>query len=141
MAEEVDLDFPATTRGLQTALQAIETACTGWEITPDIVARARVVFEELFTNTVKYGYGGECERPIWLRIAGSGGILCLTYEDEGPTFDPTRWKPEEPVASPLDNTREGLSGIAMVLGLSKTAAYARLADRNRITIMLSPEMH
>jgi serine/threonine-protein kinase RsbW len=136
MADEFALDFHATTRGLQAALEAIDTTCATWQTAPDAIARARIVLEELFTNTVKYGYGGEYERPVRLRMTGEGRALRLIYEDEAPMFDPTLWKPRQVTSSPLENTREGLAGIAMVRGLSKTVEYVRLPNGNRITLML-----
>jgi serine/threonine-protein kinase RsbW len=130
MPADFDVNVPATTRGLQVALEALETFCDGRGIAEDIARRARVVIEELFTNTIKYGYGGECERPVRLK-GHDGGVLTLVFEDEAPPFDLTTWTPPQLLPS---ERPEGRAGIVMILGLSSRVAYAQLANGNRITI-------
>jgi anti-sigma regulatory factor (Ser/Thr protein kinase) len=126
MPGDLDLSVPATTRGLSQALNALEAICR--EVS--LLSRGRIVLEELFTNTIKYGYGGECERPVRLSLRLEGA-LTLVIEDEAPLFDPTVWTP--PPGSP---ERIGQAGIAMVMGLSSQVSYQALANGNRITIII-----
>ena len=132
MSADFDVNVPATTRGLQVALEALETFCDGRGIAGDIARRARVVVEELFTNTIKYGYGGECERPVRLSGRVENGLV-LVFEDEAPPFDLTVWQP--PALRP-DERPAGQAGIAMILGLSSHVASARLVNGNRVTVTL-----
>lgn len=134
MSADFDVNVPATTRGMQVALEALETFCDGRRVDPDVARRARVVVEELFTNTIKYGYGGECERPVRLSGRVDGGLV-LAFEDEAPAFDLTAWQPPQllPDARPA-----GQAGIVMILGLSSRVSYARDAHANRITIAIAP---
>jgi anti-sigma regulatory factor (Ser/Thr protein kinase) len=127
MPGDLDLSVPATTRGLSEALNALENACGAGHA---LLARGRVVLEELFTNTIKYGYGGECERPVRLSFRLEGALTFI-IEDEAPLFDPTRWVP--PPGSP---ERVGQAGIAMVMGLSSQVSYQALANGNRITVVI-----
>lgn len=130
MPADLDLTVPATTRGLRAALQSLEDVCAAGHVDDALVSRGRIVIEELFTNTIKYGYGGECERPVRLGISAGGG-LTVTIEDEAPAFDPTAWKPAS--AAP---ERIGQAGIAMVMGLSSQVSYQALANGNRITVVI-----
>jgi len=137
MLADLDLNVSATTRALRAALQAADEICAALAVDTRLVSRARIVIEELFTNTIKYGYGGECERPVRLRLS-VGGALTVTIEDDAPPFDPTLWKraanvPESPGDRPV-----GQSGIALVLGLSSDVKYLRLPGGNRITVILGP---
>jgi anti-sigma regulatory factor (Ser/Thr protein kinase) len=126
-ARDLALELPATSSGLRDGLTSIEEACNGWGISRDDVSRLRVVVEELFTNTIKYGYGGECERPVRITLRCSPHIE-LVYEDQAPPFDPTAWRaPSEPAAA-------GRQGIALVRGLSKSVRYERLPTGNRVTL-------
>lgn len=126
MPGDLDLSVPATTRGLAQALDALEAVC----LEMNLLTRGRIVLEELFTNTIKYGYGGECERPVRLsfRVASA---LTLVIEDEAPMFDPTHW-----IAPPGSPERVGQAGIAMVMGLSSQISYQALANGNRITVVI-----
>lgn len=132
MPSDFDLSVPATTRGLRAALQSLEEVCAAGHVDGDLVSRGRIVIEELFTNTIKYGYGGECERPVRL-VLSVVGALTVTLEDEAPPFDPTAWK-----AAPGAPERVGQAGIAMVMGLSSRVAYQALPAGNRITIVIAP---
>jgi anti-sigma regulatory factor (Ser/Thr protein kinase) len=126
MPGNLDLSVPATTRGLSQALDALEAVCRE----ANLLSRGRIVLEELFTNTIKYGYGGECERPVRLSF-GFADALTLIMEDEAPLFDPTRWAP-----APGSPERVGQAGIAMLMGLSSQISYQALANGNRITVLI-----
>jgi anti-sigma regulatory factor (Ser/Thr protein kinase) len=130
---ELKLNCPARITALHAALDAIEQACDTWKIDISLVSRARIAVEELFSNTVKYGYGEECERPVRLHLRPNPE-LTLTYEDEAPSFNPLTleagryegFAPEEP---PI-----GQAGIAMVIGLAAHVDYQRRAGANCLTI-------
>jgi len=135
MPETLDEVFPATTQGLHAALRAIELFCDGRNLDADLVSRARIIVEELFTNTIKYGYGGECDRPVKLRIADKPALV-LTFEDDAAKFDPTRWLPDHPADVPADQRPEGKAGIPLVLGLAKRVRYVPREKGNRIEITI-----
>ena len=137
MPADLDLNLPATTSGLRAALQSIEEICASHHVEIGMVARARIVVEELFTNTIKYGYGGECDRPVRLSLS-IGSALTLILEDAAPPFDPTLWKPAENVPQLPSERQVGQAGIAMVLGLSSQVKYLPLTNGNRITIVIEP---
>jgi serine/threonine-protein kinase RsbW len=125
--------FPASTPGLATALKNIETFCNARALPRNLVSRVLIIVEELFSNTLKYGYGGESDRPVTLRIS-AGSVLTMTYEDEAGPFDPTKHKPNLTVRP--DEGPEGHSGIAIVLGFVASAQYLRLPNGNRLTFTL-----
>lgn len=128
---ELNLNYQAEYCALHTALEAIEDACNIWKIDLSLVSRARIVVEELFSNTIKYGYGEECKKPVRLSLR-SHPELTLIYEDEAPPFNPLTW-----TAGPHDapaERRPGLAGIALVIGLSATARFERRDGANRLTM-------
>jgi serine/threonine-protein kinase RsbW len=102
----------------------------------DATLRVVLVLEELFTNTVTHGYPADAEGPIWVALAGQeGGAIEVTYEDAGLAFDPFAGAPA-PARAPEEQAPGGL-GLALVQGLSVSASYARMGDRNRITLTVS----
>ena len=97
--------------------------------------RVVLVLEELFTNTVTHGYADGSEGPVWVTLAAEGGVIEITYEDAGPAFDPLTGAPAPPLA-PRGETPGGL-GLALIRGLTASAAYARIGDRNRVSLTVS----
>jgi serine/threonine-protein kinase RsbW len=137
MPADLDLIVPATTRGLHAALQALEETCLSRNVPPDVVSRARIVIEELFTNTIKYGYGAECDRPV--RICLNAAVaLTITLEDEGGPFDPTRWYAERDTRTLPSERPVGQAGIALIMGLTSKVSYRRLPAGNSTTIVIEP---
>jgi anti-sigma regulatory factor (Ser/Thr protein kinase) len=135
MPADLDLTVPATTRGLRTALEAIDRVCAARQAGADVTARTRIVVEELFTNTIKYGYGGESERPVRVAVHVTHEIT-VTIEDEAPHFDPTNWR--APSASPGDRP-PGQAGIPLVMGFAKAASHRTLSATggNCVTIVIA----
>ena len=134
MPAELKQSFPATTNGLRAALEAIDQAGKAWSLNPDLVTRMQIIVEELFSNTIKYGYGMECGRPVRLHLLG-GPPPRLAYEDEAPPFDLTSWKP--PTAS-HDEVPVGQAGLALGLGLSSSVHYVARPQGNHIEIGFEP---
>ena len=135
MRTDLDEVFPATTEGLHAALGAIDRFCAGRNLDADLVSRARIIVEELFSNTIKYGYGGECDRPVRLRLSDDS-VFLLTLEDEAAQFDPTRWRPDHSADAALDRRSEGKAGIALVLGLAAHVRYIPREKGNCVEIEL-----
>jgi len=133
MSADLVLELSATTTGLRSCLDRIMESCTRSKLPRDTISRLQIAVEELFTNTIKYGYGGECDRPVRLRLRCSPRIE-LVYEDAAPPFDPTTWRETTPpgAAPPLDGV--GRKGIALVLGLAKSVRYQKLREGNRLTL-------
>jgi serine/threonine-protein kinase RsbW len=134
---EVEVCFSATMDGLAIALTTIDQFRAARNLQRDEIARARVVAEELITNTIKYGYGGECERPIRMRLTAEPA-LTIVYEDEAEPFDPTHWRPQPEWELPSLERPDGLSGIVMVFGLSSSVDYQPQPAGNRLVITFAP---
>jgi serine/threonine-protein kinase RsbW len=129
--DELVLDVPATATGLRSSLERITRACARRKLPRDTASRLQIVVEELFSNTIKYGYGGESEQLVHLHLRLSPRIS-LVYQDAAPPFDPTTWRETAP--RPAADQQVGRRGITMVLGLAESARYERLAGGNRLTL-------
>jgi serine/threonine-protein kinase RsbW len=136
MPADLDLTLPATTRGLRQALESLEAVCAARRVEADLISRAAIVVEELFTNTIKYGYGGEGDQPVRLALQLADDVQ-LTYEDDAPHFDPTRWALAS--GTPAGELPVGRAGIPLVMRLSLSVAYQPLSASagNRIVIVLA----
>jgi serine/threonine-protein kinase RsbW len=99
---------------------------------PEATIRVVLVLEELFTNTVAHGYPAGSEGPVWISLGLAGNAIEITYEDAGPPFDPIGGAPVAP--RPHEEPTLGGIGLALVRGLSASARYARVGDRNRVIL-------
>jgi serine/threonine-protein kinase RsbW len=124
----------ATRDDLASALQMIEQYCQSRNIGREGAMRVLVVVEELFTNSIKYGYGGETDRPVRITLRHGVG-LALTYEDDAPAFDPTRWNSDATLTA-TERRPVGQTGIPLVLGLATSARYERHGNINRLLLEL-----
>jgi anti-sigma regulatory factor (Ser/Thr protein kinase) len=134
----LEIELPATHSALLACLETIGDFGAAAKLTPDLVARARIVVEELYSNTIKYGYGEECDRRVWLRLSAEGSLTVI-YEDDAPTFDPTSWALSSGEGdgrpSAAESPREGQAGLALMFGLASSVAYEPRAEGNRLVVI------
>ena len=131
----VEIETPAKLKSLMACSERIGHACASANLDPEVIARARIVLEELFLNTIRYGYGGECERPVRLALhRGRGSSLTLVYEDEAPPFNPVAWRGRPDRAFASDALREGEAGLDLMFGLSSSLDYEPTGAGNRVTV-------
>jgi serine/threonine-protein kinase RsbW len=125
-------DLPARTAdavavGERAELWAVEVGCDS-----GVALKLTLILEELATNTVKYGYCGECDSPIRIALAYDGARLTLTYEDEAPAFDPMK----QIAATVPGDAPVGGFGLHMIKGLAESMVYTRDGQRNVVRIVL-----
>ncbi len=80
--------FPARMSALSEVVSHIDNICgeTGQETQQRL--RIELVIEELFTNTVSHGYGGDSEQPVWISAEVSAGKLLIVYQDSARACNP-----------------------------------------------------
>lgn len=104
-------------------------------VAPDLVARAELILEELFRNSVLHGYRGDARGSVWL--SGGDEPASFWYEDEAPAFDPLSAPPgvHGPVPGrPLAEQPVGGVGLLLIRRMARRAAYQRTDGRNRIHV-------
>jgi anti-sigma regulatory factor (Ser/Thr protein kinase) len=126
--------FSARMNALPEILGCVRQACHDAGIVAPAALRAELVIEELFTNTVRHGYRGECDRPVWLHALPAPGQLCLTYQDAAAAFDPLAVRPDPGRGAPHC---VGGQGIHLVCALASSIAYRRAGERNILTLLFA----
>ena len=96
------------------------------------ILRVELAIEELFTNTVRHGYGADSDALVWLRLLIAPGSLYLVFQDAAPAYDPLQHVPQ--LAAPEGAQPVGGLGIHLVRELAAEIAYRRTEDRNILTL-------
>ena len=131
--------FPARLGELRALREFLERFCALAEVATDDCLRVNLVLEELFTNTVRHGYRGDSDAPIWVTLETRPGALYVTYEDAAPPFNPWVGLPEFAPDATLRSRRIGGLGVLLTRKLARTRDYAYLYGRNRIRLALNPD--
>lgn len=101
--------------------------------------RLILVLEELFTNSVDHGYGGECHRPVRLTLARAGRAVLVCYEDEAPPFDPLIAAPAAlPAAVDAVPDQVGGLGLWLVRHYVYDYRHERAGGINRTRFAMRP---
>lgn len=123
--------FPAQMNVLSEALDFIAEACLRLGLCHDTALRAKLVIEELFTNSVLHGYQGS-DGMIWLSVHNENNRIFVAYQDEAPAYNPF----DENVAAAqlmhakIDNHPAGGLGVILVSHLADTVSYRYENGRN-----------
>jgi anti-sigma regulatory factor (Ser/Thr protein kinase) len=87
--------------------------------------RLELVFEELVSNTIKYGFSKHSEQSIHIRIDPGPERIELIFEDDGRPFNPLDAAPPEAFTS-IETARIGGLGLHLVTKLAASVGYERL---------------
>jgi len=100
--------------------------------------RLQLVVEELFTNTIRHGYGGECDELIEISLQAAAGRVTIRYEDEAGAYDPARALAASHalLTAPLEQRPIGHLGVHLVAAIVDDIRYARVGRRNRLQILM-----
>jgi serine/threonine-protein kinase RsbW len=97
-----------------------------------------LIVEELFTNTVMHGYGGESDAPVWIALGPAASGLALSYEDEAPPHDPLSSFTPMKTSVLLNEQPVGGLGVKLIRKLASDLSYSRERDRNCIRLTFAP---
>ena len=129
--------WPARMAHLPKATAFVESFCEAHGLAPADVMRLTLVVEELFTNTVIHGHGGDCDAPVRIALSATAGHIELAYDDTAPPFDPVAHLASNAATLDVDDRRVGGLGIALVLRMTERAGYAREDGCNRLMLTIA----
>ncbi|MEM5581690.1 MAG: ATP-binding protein [Sulfitobacter sp.] len=115
----------------------LEAFCAGGGL-PETVRRSLLlIIEELFSNTVSYGYAnGQADRISVTASLGSDHVE-LTMEDKAAPFDGSVAPDGPDTQETVDLKAIGGLGLFLVHQLAEEVCYERIEDINRITVLVS----
>lgn len=133
--------FEARLADLGPAIEFVESACAVHGVARPDALRMAFIVEELFTNTVLHGHGGDCSAVVTLGLGFEPGAALLDYADSAPAYNPLDHFHGEPsgIATTLTMRPVGGLGAYLVGQLIETSRYAREGERNVLHLRLPLE--
>jgi anti-sigma regulatory factor (Ser/Thr protein kinase) len=129
--------FNARLAQLRPMRHFLERFCAATGIGNDACLRLNLVLEELFTNTVRHGHGGDSDAPVWISLARDREVVSILYEDTAPPFNPYRRLPPLSPDDTVEMRKLGGLGVLLTRKLAASRDYAYLFGRNRIRLTFS----
>ena len=138
MTDSPQREFVARMSDLGAALAFVEAFCAARGIGSDDTLRLTLIVEELFTNTVEHGCGGDSDCAVALALDGDDEHVRLDYEDAAAPFDP---RPHlagaaDGAGDTAQEHRVGGVGLHLVARLAARIDYTREDGRNRLRLVL-----
>ena len=120
--------FPARLTSLSEVLAHITAICKQAGLKNDEQLRVELAVEELFTNTVRHGYGQDSDQSVWIAADNNNGSLCITYQDAAPAYNP--------LERPTDRIPPPIGGLGVTL-IENFAHTRYLHENGRNTLILT----
>ena len=115
---------------IQEVTERFEQFCDQHAVPPDDIMRVNLVFDEILSNIISYGYSDEAEHEIKIIIELTARRLILTIEDDGIPFNPFARKAPVNMASSIEEQKIGGLGIHLVQQVMDSATYQRHHNAN-----------
>ena len=131
-----DRIFPARRDALPQIAAFLAEVCAAAALSRESGLRLTLLVEELFTNTVMHGHGGDSEAPVRLVCEVTEGRIALDYEDTGPPYDPFASVPLPDLTAGVEDRRVGGLGVLLVSAMARQVEYRRVGDTNRISLVV-----
>jgi len=103
----------------------------------DLRNKLTLVVEELFTNTVVHGHGGEGDEPVRVGLETEPGWVALTYEDTAPPHNPFELIQRPDDTTDVDDRPVGGLGVLLVVALAQDVEYRHAEGKNHIRLVVN----
>ena len=133
-------EFPARLSALPETAAFVQQFCARHRIARPVALRLTLAIEELFTNAVTHGHGGDSDAAIVIGLAAAANSVRLGYADAAPRFDPRPWlrTPPASLSAAAAARQAGGLGLHLVGRLASRVRYAYQGG-NRIALAIPIE--
>jgi serine/threonine-protein kinase RsbW len=129
--------FPARLKAFDDIKALVDKFGLMADLGPEDRHKVTLIVEELFTNTINHGYGGDSDAMVSIAFEHECGEIQLIYEDSAPPFDPLAAGRRTDIEATINERRVGGLGILIAIGLTERVDYRYVGGRNRIMLRLS----
>jgi len=135
-APDLSLDLRATLDDLGRAAAAARALCEARGVAREPTDDVLLALDEMLANVIKYGYRGDPEGSITVRLWIGGDAVTLEIRDRAPGFDPLQARRPD-IEMPLDARPEGGLGIFLARSVVDAMEYERADGENRLRVTRS----
>ena len=128
--------FPADASRIREMIQFIKKELLRLGVRDDIGKQVQVIAEEIITNIINHGYGGQnglkSDQTILITIAlDEQKQLHLAFTDQGKHFNITEMR-----AEPMTEPRIGGLGVFLIRRLAHDLSYQRENENNVLHVVM-----
>jgi|RhiMethySRZTD1v2_1073278.scaffolds.fasta_scaffold03143_19 sigma-B regulation protein RsbU (phosphoserine phosphatase) len=128
------LDLRATFEEVVRAATAVRGLCEARGVPREPTDDLLLGLDEMLSNIVTYGYPGNPEGAIAVRVAITEEALRLDISDRAPAFNPLEAATPD-LDAPLDTRPVGGLGVHLARSVMDTMEYARENEENRLRLV------
>ena len=127
------ISVPNKPSSIDFVYEKFESFCAANSLPDDAVGRINVVFDELLSNIISYGFDDDELHEIDVHVSFDGRRLVIEIMDEGRPFNP--FLQESPDTKlPLEERKIGGLGIHLVREMMDEVAYERRINQNLVRL-------
>ncbi len=119
---------------ITTVIGEFESFAASCAVPPDVISRFCLIFDEMLSNIIFYGFPDQGRHEIDIAMARQGARLSVTITDDGIPFDPLGAVTPN-MELPIEEREIAGLGIHLVRNLVHGARYRREDGRNIITLI------
>lgn len=119
---------------IEILIERVESFSETHGIPQSISLKVAMILEELFTNTVSYGFSDNVEHEISVTLKVDADSLSVAYEDDGIPYNPFERDDPDLDASVEDRQVGGL-GVYLTKVIMDYVKYYRVGDKNKILMV------
>jgi len=140
MADDIELQITANSKYLCIVRMAAQKVAEIVGMSEKVCGEVSLAMEEALTNVIRHGYGGECDKPIIIKlhpipanekVAGGVEIEIRDYGKQVP--------PEEIEGRDLDDFRPGGLGIHIIKSVMDKVEYSCPLESGMLLRMIKYE--
>lgn len=113
----------------------LERACAAFGADKDSVYALTLSLDELFTNTVLYGYKSDASKTVKITLRRKGDAVIAVMADSAGAFNPFENAPAPNLDADIDSREIGGLGVFFVKKHLHDVCYVRKNGRNVITLV------
>lgn len=114
--------------------RSVEEFANAFRITDEVVFSVNLVFDELLTNTISYGYRDSEPHYIDVILEAGPSSLQILIADDGMRFNPLKI-PDPDITSPLEHREVGGLGVHLVRSVMDDLSYVYEDGKNKLTLI------
>ena len=121
---------------LSRGLEALGAALDEGGVGPRGKFQAELVFEEIVTNVIRYGYDDQELHLVDVTVSVDDTDVVMVVSDDGKPFNPLE-RAEPALPHSLAEAQVGGLGIMLVRKAARDVSYERRDGRNHLTVLIA----